>query len=174
MLETLPKSDPSAGISITQASSAQHYDDARNLMIEFRDNELSDDISYCGGGLNDELKSLPNPYCPPKGVFLLAYYLGKPCGCLALRPLTESSGEITRMYVKPAARGKGIAEHLLRNIIEIGRTYGYSALYLDSLKRLQPAHRLYEKLGFNYCDPYVENPAPELLSNAIFMKLELS
>src|SRR5258708_25015732 len=46
-------------------------------------------------------------------------------GCIALRPLDNSSGEVKRLYVQPASRGQGIAGLLLAAVHEYARAVGY-------------------------------------------------
>jgi putative acetyltransferase len=160
-------------ILIVEASSAEAYQIARALIVEYRDMALAEDYAIGAAGLNEELAQFPGPYRPPNGCLLIAYTGGRPCGCVALRPIDERRGEVMRMYVKPQARGKGIAEMLVRNLIARGRDMGYQALYLDSLQRFTAAHRLYEKLGFAYCQPYDPATTAAMRESMVFMKLDL-
>jgi putative acetyltransferase len=139
---------------IIEAATTDHYNAAKALMIEYRDTSLADDYVIGGSGLNEELQQFPGLYVPPKGGVYLAYVDGQPCGCLALRQHTQTAGEVMRMHVKPVVRGRGIAEQLMRTLMQNARAMGYTELFLDSLNRFKPAHRLYERLGFTYCEPY--------------------
>ena len=160
-------------ILIIEAATREHYLAAKELMIEYRETSLAGDYAVGGSGLNEELDNFPGPYRPPAGVLLLAYFQGEPCGCLALRPITTDSGEVMRMYVRPSTRGKGIAERLMKKLIAIALSHGHKTLYLDSLKRFAPAHKLYEKLGFQYCEPYSEDTTEAMRNNMVFMKLDI-
>ena len=71
-----------------------------------------------------------------------------PVGCIGLRPFSVSVGEIKRLYVVPAFRGRGFARSLVSAAIEAARRIGYSALVLDTLASMQPAIALYESFGF--------------------------
>jgi ribosomal protein S18 acetylase RimI-like enzyme len=81
-------------------------------------------------------------------------------GCVALRPLdaVPAAGEVKRLYVKPAARGRGIAELLLAALEEYAVAAGYQALYLDSKDDLEAAIHFYEKHGYTHCARYNDNP----------------
>jgi len=163
-----------AAAVIIEASSEAQFAAAKTLMIEYRDQALAEDYGIGGGGLNGELAVFPGPYARPNGLLLLAVLDGQPCGCLALRKISNNHGEVMRMYVQPHARGKGLAEKLMRTLIAKASTMGYKALFLDSMKRFTAAHKLYEKLGFIYCDPYSINTTDAMKTHMIFMRLGLN
>jgi ribosomal protein S18 acetylase RimI-like enzyme len=81
-------------------------------------------------------------------------------GCIALRRLEAfpHAGEIKRLYVKPEARGQGIAALLLTALEEYAAAAGYEWLYLDSKDDLKAAIRFYEKHGYQHCARYNDNP----------------
>lgn len=55
---------------------------------------------------------------------------------------------ITNLAVSPKHRRKGIADALLRTILDMGRREGYRFVYLEVRRSNLPAIRLYEKWGF--------------------------
>ncbi|QGX99435.1 GNAT family N-acetyltransferase [Roseovarius faecimaris] len=69
-------------------------------------------------------------------------------GALALR---DGYGEVKSMFTAPAARGKGVAAALLRQIEDEARANGLSALKLETGEELAAAVRLYERHGFTRC-----------------------
>lgn len=69
-------------------------------------------------------------------------------GALALR---AGYGEVKAMFTAPAARGKGVAAALLRQIEDEARANGLSALKLETGEALGAAIRLYERAGFTRC-----------------------
>ena len=158
---------------IRQALTHEDYEAAKTLMIEYRDTALAEDYAVGGCGLNEELEELPGLYGSTGNSLLLAFLNGQPCGCLGLRAIDENVGEVVRMYVKPEARGQGIAERLMRQLIENARAMGYKKLFLDSLKRFTAAHKLYEKLSFTYCAPYSPDTTEAMRALMIFMRLDL-
>ena len=54
-------------------------------------------------------------------------------------------------------------------IIEKARAAGYREMVLDTLTRLGPAVKHYERLGFERCEPYYANPEPDV----IYLRLAL-
>jgi GNAT superfamily N-acetyltransferase len=59
-----------------------------------------------------------------------------------------NEGEFRMLAVSPHSRRQGVAAALVGVCIERAQELGYIALVLSSLPRQQPAHRLYERLGF--------------------------
>lgn len=88
-------------------------------------------------------------YAPPRGAFLVARADGEPVGCGALRPgPEEGTGEVKRMYVVPAHRGRRVAEHVLAGLEDAARSLGYRRLVLETGTAQPEAMRLYERLGW--------------------------
>ena len=82
-------------------------------------------------------------------------------GCIVLHPLVWPlrSGEIKRLYIRPAYRQQGLAKRLLQALEEFAaETARYEWLYLDSKDDLLSAIRFYERHGYEYCDRYNANP----------------
>lgn len=92
----------------------------------------------------------PDRYILKKGGFILvALYKDEPVGVCALIPMKgEFDFELAKMAVSPKAQGKGIGWLLGKAAIEKARQQGASRIYLESNTILEPAIRLYEKLGF--------------------------
>jgi N-acetylglutamate synthase-like GNAT family acetyltransferase len=57
-------------------------------------------------------------------------------------------GWIGGIGVVPAARRRGVAERLMRALLDEARERGIRAVTLEVLEENDPAYRLYEKLGF--------------------------
>lgn len=93
------------------------------------------------------------------GVWLSAAR-GKMIGCIALRalPTFTAAGEVKRLYVKPAHRGKGIAAGLLEVLEGYAAECGYEWLYLDTTDEMVAAARFYERNGYQPCARYNDNP----------------
>lgn len=107
-----------------------------------------------------ELDHLSSEYSAPTGAFLIATECGKALGCAGVRRFAEGDGEIKRLYVIPAARGRGIGLQLARRVIDEGNRLGYSRLLLDTLPAMQEAQSLYVALGFRPTSAYRFNPVP--------------
>lgn len=93
-------------------------------------------------------------------------------GCGALKELDPQHGEIKSMKTAKAHLRKGVARRILAHIVEEAKRRGYRRVSLEtgSMEAFDPARRLYESFGFDYCEPfadYEEDP------NSVFMTKEL-
>jgi DNA-binding MarR family transcriptional regulator/N-acetylglutamate synthase-like GNAT family acetyltransferase len=90
----------------------------------------------------------------------LAYLNDVVAGCVVLRRMEQvaRAGECKRLYVKPAARGRGIAGQLLDAEEKYAREQGLEWIYLDSYNDLKTAIALYEQRGYTRCARYNDNP----------------
>lgn len=84
-------------------------------------------------------------------------------GCIALRELTPTHGEIKSMRTHTDFLRRGVAAGLLTHLITEATTSGYQRLSLEtgSIAAFVPARRLYERFGFVECPPfgdYTEDP----------------
>jgi GNAT superfamily N-acetyltransferase len=97
---------------------------------------------------------LPAPYVAPAGGFWVAWADGVALGCVALHGLTPDVAELKRMYVRPEARGRGVARRLAEHAIATAAARGYAHLRLGTLPTMHAAQRLYASLGFRPTAPY--------------------
>ena len=73
---------------------------------------------------------------------------GTPLGCGALRALRDGVAEVKRMYVVPAARGRGVSKAVLAGLEEAAREHGWTTLRLETGPRQPEAVRLYQAAGY--------------------------
>ena len=97
----------------------------------------------------------------PHGVYYLLELEGASIGMGALHQIRETAGEIKRMYIRPAHRGKGYGKALLRQLLQKAKEFGYRSVYLDSGRFMTAAHRLYRSFGFIECNEYPETEIPQ-------------
>lgn len=71
-------------------------------------------------------------------------------------------GEFRMLAVSPTARGRGVAEALVRLCIERSEELGYVAVVISSMPSQQTAHRLYARLGFRRTPELDWKPIPEV------------
>ena len=71
-------------------------------------------------------------------------------GTCALQKTGARSFELTKMGVKPQARGVKAGEFLLRAVIARAQALGADPLYLLTSSACAPAIHLYEKCGFGH------------------------
>jgi putative acetyltransferase len=167
-------------VIVRAAASFAELDQARILFRAFvtwhRDRH-AEDLDLIGryfddAGFERELAGLPGAYAPPSGRLLLAWAGDTPVGCAALRRIDDQSCEMKRMFVSPAAQGRGVGRALATGLIRAARDEAYAAIYLDTSIRQGEALSLYRSLGFADVEPYYETPPP-LRDWLVFMKLAL-
>ncbi len=83
---------------------------------------------------------------------------GTVIGCGALKRLDANHGEVKSMRTAPARKRSGIASMMLEHIITEARRMGFSRLSLEtgSAEFFRPARKLYEKFGFEACEPFAD------------------
>ncbi|MFC0506888.1 GNAT family N-acetyltransferase [Micromonospora costi] len=89
--------------------------------------------------------------------FLAGVVNGRAVACGGLRTLDEETGELKRMYVRPAYRGRGIARQLLAALEELAYQAGYSRICLETGTYLPAAIGLYTSCGYEPIPVYGEH-----------------
>ena len=79
---------------------------------------------------------------------------GTPVGCGALRALGAGAAELKRMFVVPAARGRGIAKAVLAGLEAAAVRRGWTTLRLETGPRQPEAIRLYTAAGYRAIGPF--------------------
>ena len=105
--------------------------------------------------------ALPAPYVAPGGGLWVAWEGSDALGCVALQAQAPATAELKRMYVRPDARGRGVARRLGEHAIVVAGTLGYEKLRLGTLANMRAAQQLYESLGFRRVPPYREEELGE-------------
>jgi len=136
----------------------------------FQEYATSTGLDLCFQNFAEELRTLPGKYAAPRGRLYLLFEGSAAAGCGALRPFCDDIAELKRLYVRPQFRQRGYARILSRKLIEEARAMGHRAIYLDTLRSMVEARKLYVSLGFAECEAYYDNPLPEVSC----MKLDLS
>ena len=148
-------------------ASSGGIDFIKQLFSEYL-SELDEDLQF--QQVNQELEDPLKKYAPPSGSLILAYSEQEVAGCVALQALDEDGVcEMKRLYVRPEFREHGVGDQLVTAILNDAIELGYTKMVLDSLERLQPAIRLYQKHGFVPTTPYYTNPLP----NVVFFEKQL-
>ena len=140
-----------AEIALSQANSPELVATVHSLFREYAE-AIGTDLEY--QGFAAELAALPAPYVPPNGVLLVAHAGSDVAGCVGLKPLDSRTGEMKRLYVRPAYRNWGLGKRLVEAVIHAARETGYSELRLDTLPSMGSAQALYHRLGFVEIPPY--------------------
>ena len=95
-------------------------------------------------------------FAPPQGLFLVGYLDGEPVATGGLRRHDgpDSSVEIKRMYVVPAARRKGLSRIILAALEDRARAMGANRIVLETGEVQPEAISLYETSGYERIDGY--------------------
>lgn len=103
----------------------------------------------------------------PNVLFAVARNAGREAvGCGAI-VLTAEYGELKRMYVRPEARGQGVAKKLLNLLESEAKAQGCALLTLETGPYQQEALALYERNGYQRRGPYGGYPDDPL---SVFMQ----
>ena len=100
----------------------------------------------------------PADVAPPDGSWVVAYLDGEPVGCAGVKRLDAVTGEVKRVFLRPAARGRGIGRALMAALEADGRALGFERLRLDTGDRQPEALGLFRSLGYREIDDYNGNP----------------
>jgi putative acetyltransferase len=86
---------------------------------------------------------------------------GQAAGCGGILLVGREYGELKRMYVRPAFRGRGYGRLLIDGLAAHAQRHGITLLRLETGIHQQAAIRLYEQYGFRRIPPfgpYFEDP----------------
>jgi putative acetyltransferase len=79
-------------------------------------------------------------------------------GCGAIKRLDAGHAEVKSMRTAPTRKRSGIASLLLAHIITEAKRMRFTRLSLETgaAEFFLPARKLYEKFGFEYCQPFAD------------------
>ena len=108
----------------------------------------------------------------PHIAFFIARLDGEPVGCGGIA-FEDGFAELKRMYVRPAARGCGVARAIVSRLEEEARRRGISRLTLETGDAQIAAMRFYERAGFTRCGAfgdYAKMPPPAIVRSVFLEK----
>lgn len=86
--------------------------------------------------------------------FFIVREAGQPAGCGGVKFFGVEFAELKRMYVRPAFRGRGLANRLLVHLEAMARERGVPLLRLETGVYQRDAIAMYEKFGFYRIPPF--------------------
>ncbi|KPA50985.1 GCN5 family acetyltransferase [Photobacterium leiognathi subsp. mandapamensis] len=92
-------------------------------------------------------------------------------GCVAIKRLDADHAELKSMRTKIDARNRGVGARLLEYVLVEAHSLGFKTISLEtgSHNFFESACRLYEKFGFEYCEPFADYlPDP----HSLFMRYD--
>jgi GNAT superfamily N-acetyltransferase len=90
----------------------------------------------------------PAEFAPPDGLFLVGYRDGLPVASGGWRVFDVDAAELKRMYVRPTARGLGLARSMLAELERTAREAGRRRMMLESGMHQPEALALYRSSGY--------------------------
>jgi GNAT superfamily N-acetyltransferase len=116
---------------------------------------------------------------PPQGSYLFVRDAhGDIVGTAALRRVSEDTGEMKHLYIRPSARRSGLGEALVHARIEDARALGMRWLIADTFKVNPELPSLYAKLGFEEIPPSSDSKStsisPEIRDWMWFYRYDLT
>jgi GNAT superfamily N-acetyltransferase len=101
---------------------------------------------------------------------VVIYKKNIPVGCGAIKHFDSESTEVKRMYVKPAYRGGGIAQQILKELEVWTKELGYQSTILETGKRQVEAVQFYKKCKYEVIENYGQYKG---IANSVCFKKEL-
>jgi len=144
-------------------------DDVRSLIGELEDSLAAEYPPEQRHGL--ALDAIFQPHIQ----FFVARVAGAAVGCGGVA-LFADFAEVKRMYVRPAARGRGIADALLARMESVTRNAGLARLCLETGDRQIAAIRVYSRAGFSRCGAFGAYAAmpPASIATSVFFEKHLA
>lgn len=143
--------------------------DVRDLVTELEDELAQDYPPEQRHGL--ALEALFQPHIR----FFVARQGGAAQGCGGVA-LLDGFAEVKRMYVRPAARGLGLADALMARLAQTALAQGRTLLRLETGNRALAAIGFYRRCGFVPCPPfapYTQMPRHSI-ATSVFLEKRLN
>lgn len=109
-----------------------------------------------GFAINDpEVDWLSRAYAEPRCAYFVIERDGKVLGGCGVAPLTGGDPgvcELRKMYFLKEARGAGAGAAMMSKCLDAARQLGFKQCYLETLRGMDAAMRLYERSGFRRID----------------------
>jgi putative acetyltransferase len=126
--------------------------DDRALAAIIRDVMSSLGAGGAGSSMHDsEVDAMSANYTQPRAAYFVIEENGSVMGGGGFGPLAGAGAdtcELRKMYFRPALRGRGLGERVLRQCLDAARERGYRRCYLETRSGMDAAQKLYVKTGF--------------------------
>jgi ribosomal protein S18 acetylase RimI-like enzyme len=146
---------------------AERYHQVHNIDLE----------SVLGKSSRDYVRDFLQDFTKANSLNGIIYVLvdqGNVVGMGALAKLQEGVGEIKRMFIQPAYRGRNLGKKMFSMLMQEGRELGFSKLRLETADIFETAVHLYHSLGFKDIDEYPGGEVSHTLRNTVrYMELDL-
>jgi putative acetyltransferase len=105
-----------------------------------------------GFAINDpEVDWMSRAYSEPRCSYFVVEREGAVVGGAGVAPLVDGEPdvcELRKMYFLPELRGMGAGAAMMRLCLDAARQHGFKRCYLETLRGMDAAMKLYERTGF--------------------------
>lgn len=108
-----------------------------------------------------------------RGRLLVARLGDEPVGVGALKPIDDTTAEIKRMYVRPAAQGLGVGRALLARLVQDARAEGYATVRLETVRFMTAAQAMYRAFDFVEVERFDGSEATNTVFDPLTIAMEL-
>lgn len=129
-----------------------HFEDNAAVATIIR--AVMPEFGACGDGfaINDpEVDYMHRAYAAPRCAYFIVERNGVVMGGGGIAPLEggeQDVCELRKMYFLPEIRGLGAGAALMERCLDTARMHGFRQCYLETLRGMDAAMRLYERFGF--------------------------
>ena len=143
-----PTSAPPPGVTIGRED---YGSDGPRFVVARAEAELVERYGFLDAGEHGLTAAM---FDPPTGAFLVgrAGDAGPPVGGVGLRAMGPDTGEVRRLWVDPAWRGRGVGRALMAALELAAADLGHMRLQLATGDRQPEAVALYEATGWGRVD----------------------
>jgi putative acetyltransferase len=108
----------------------------------------------------------------PGIAFFVAHLQGAPAGCGGVA-IDDGFAELKRMYVRPAFRGRGVADAIIQRLEAEAAAKRIRRMVLETGDAQLAAMRFYERCGYSRCGAfgeYATMPTAAIVRSVFFQK----
>ena len=146
---------------VTIEDGTQHLAEIAELFEEYKA-YIAVDVSFQPADQSEA--EIEKRYGGDGGRLYIAFVDGKAAGCIAFHAMQNGRDcEFKRLFTRPEFRGQHVGRALFERALADARAMGYEHVYLDTVKQLKTACRMYQKFGFQKIPAYYHNPLPDVV-----------
>lgn len=141
----------------------------KSTLIEY--DSATDGTVFTDEGTN----ALSTTFTDPRSCYFVAYLGEELLGGAGINLLPgepDNVCELQRMFLKPAARSKGIGKKLMQLCLDFAKKQNFTICYLETFPKLKEAILLYEKTGFEYIDHSMGNTGHFACTTRMIYRIE--
>ncbi|MDB9775884.1 GNAT family N-acetyltransferase [Vicingaceae bacterium] len=141
----------------------------KSTLIEY--DSATDGTVFTDKGTN----ALSTTFTDSRSRYFVAYLGEELLGGAGINLLPGESDnvcELQRMFLKPAARNKGIGKKLMQLCLDFAKEQNFTICYLETFPKLKEAILLYEKTGFEYIDHSMGNTGHFACTTRMIYRIE--